>query len=654
MPALKKITGRSFAILVLCLSFVTLLHAQATRNLLTSATSLEQLSAMVDTGTGWVNFPAYTNRQKWYEISPVYKTLWVKEGEGLMNYQWQVVPASSYLEFVRTGNRDTMQEVYGQNTSALRKLVLAELVEGKGRFMPQIVNGVWALCEMTTWSLSAHLYMQKAGIGLPDVNDPIIDLGVGMTGAMLAWTHYFFKESFDKINPLISKRIEYEINRQILQPYYNRSDLWWMALGEKAGQVNNWNVWVNYNSLTCILLIEKDPQKKLAGIYKSMRSVDKFINYYKDDGGCEEGPAYWSHAGGMLFNYLELLMHCTRGSINKFDDPLVRNIGSYIYKAYINDRYYINYADAAAQLSPDAGLIYAYGKSTGDTLLKDFGSYLASQQNWKEQVPTGTVEAALENAFLAKEVLAGNSNKPLLKEFWLPGTQIMGARDKEGTTDGFYFSALGGHNGESHNHNDVGTCILFYNGQPVLIDVGSGTYTRQTFGPERYTIWTMQSAYHNVPLVNGIQQKEGASFAARNPVFRSDKTFAEFSLDIAGAYPSEAKLQSWIRKYRLERGKSFEIRDQYKLSENNGGNELHFITSNKVDKIKDGILRFTMENGKLDLAYNPSALTPVIESIKVEDKRLLQSWPSTLYRIVFKITSTKLSNETKLVFTSTK
>ena len=38
---------------------------------------------------------------------------------------------------------------------------------------------------------------------------------------------------------------------------------------------------------------------------------------------------------------------------------------------------------------------------------------------------------------------------------------------------------------------------------------GVGTYTRQTFSSERYTIWTMQSNYHNLPMINGVPQKYG-------------------------------------------------------------------------------------------------------------------------------------------------
>lgn len=625
-----------------------LMLAQSQRNMLAGTISVNQLASWLKQDKSWISFPAYEDRGGWEKIPAGYRKAWIADGEKMLNYKWQTVPASAYIEFVRTGNRDTMQNVNSQNTGALRKLVLAELAEGKGRFLNQIIDGSWSICEMTSWALSAHLPIQKAGAGLPDVNEPIIDLGVGITGAIIAWTHHFFKPSFDKVNPLIATRIAREIDRQVLQPYYARNDFWWMGLLRDDAMVNNWNVWCNFNALTCILLIEKDAGRRIENVYKSMRSVDKFINYYKDDGGCEEGPAYWSHAGGMLYNYLDLLQNATGGAINKFNDPLIRNIGSYIYKAWITDRFYINYADAGAKLNPDAGLIYRYGKATGDTIMTGFGSFLAVQQNWKQQLPSETIEATLTNALAADELLQAPARQPLLGEWWMPGTQIMAARDRAGSNAGFYFSALGGHNAESHNHNDVGTCILFYNGQPVLIDVGSETYTRQTFGPERYSIWTMQSAWHNLPLINNVQQKEGAAYKALNPLFTATKSTVAFSLDIAAAYPADAAVKKWERSYLLKRGQSFTITDNYELKEVTAATTLHLMTSQAVTLVKPGQLRFQLADQSLLLEYNPQLLEASIEPVTVKDKRLLQSWPATIYRIVFKITSTQTKGKVQL------
>lgn len=647
---MKKLLGTLFLLTIL-LQQQTI--AQAKRNLLTGSFSRQQLQPALVNDQSWIPFPAYSDRERWNALPQAMRTNIIAEGEQTLNYQWQLVPATAYLEYVRTGNRDTMQKISGRNSSALLRLVVAELVEGKGRFLDQIINGVWAHCEMTTWSLSAHLSAQRAGTGLPDVADPIIDLGVGNTSALLAWTHYFFKASFDKVNPLIAKRIEYEINRQVLQPYYTRNDFWWMALNKEGVMVNNWNVWVNYNTLLTILLMENDPQKRADGIYKSMRSVDQFINYYKDDGACEEGPAYWSHAGGMLYNYLHLLGAATKEKVNIFDHQLIKNIGTYICKAYITGDWWLNYADAQAKLHPDPQLIYAYGKAIKDEEMMSFGRFLANERKREDHPLWGAIDATLEYLFNYTGLKEGNAAAPVLPEFWLSQTQIMAAKDK--TADGgFYFSAIGGHNAESHNHNDVGTCILFYNNQPLLIDVGAGVYTRQTFGPERYTIWTMRSAYHNVPLINGTEQQPGRSFESRNAVYKTDAKAVSFSLDLAAAYPAEAKVKQWTRAYELRRGKSFSITDKYVLEENKGNNELHFMTSTPVQKVAEGLLRFTTDKGAVDMSYSPAALQPELEPIEVKDTRLLQSWPKTITRIILKIKNQQKSGSCQLIFAAAK
>ncbi len=218
-----------------------------------------------------------------------------------------------------------------------------------------------------------------------------------------------------------------------------------------------------------------------------------------------------------------------------------------------------------------------------------------------------------------------------------------------GTAKGFYFSALAGHNGESHNHNDVGSCVLFYNGQPLLIDVGSETYTRQTFGPERYSIWTMRSTYHNLPVINGEEQKDGQEYTSRNTSFTNTKSKAIFSTDIAAAYPASASVKKWLRTYQLKRQQSFAITDSYQLTTGNGKNELHFMTSASVNKIKDGTLQFISGDVKMKLAYDPALMDPIMEPITITDSRLLQSWPPVITRLVFKCKDNKLNGAYKIV-----
>ncbi|MDN5213383.1 heparinase II/III family protein [Fulvivirgaceae bacterium BMA12] len=608
--------------------------AQENRGLLQKYYKSSALDGWILPLNEWIKYPSYEDRQAWEKLSSEVRNAYIKKGEQYIDFSWPSIPASSYLDFVRTGSREVMQKPYGIRQKALESLVMAELMEGKGRFMDQIINGVWAYCEQTYWGLSAHLNRQQAGLGLPDANEQTIDLGAGKVGTDLAWIYYFFRKEFDKINPLINQRLKEEITDKILTPFYTRNDFWWM--GFNTGFVNNWNPWCNYNVLNCILLIEDEKKKQILGIRKVMRSVDEFINYYHDDGGCEEGPSYWGHAGGKLFDVLELLYQVSGGKITLYDDELVKNIGRYIHRAYIADPYFINFADAAGKIHTRPGVIYRYGKRINDAEMMGFGSFLADQYGWDEHYQfTGKIELALNNLFGLGDILNAEPKEPLSGHFWLPGTQIMGARDKPGSTDGFYFAAKGGYNAESHNHNDAGSFVLYYNGKPCIVDAGVGTYTKKTFSPRRYEIWTMQSEYHNLPLINGVGQQAGKAYKATDCRFSATAGQIDFSANIATAYPKDASVKSWIRSYQLKRGKSFKITDAYQLSSRNKETSINFLTSCKVDVTTPGKVKLEGEGFSLFLHYNASNVAVVDEPVEINDNRLKKSWPDGLTRLIF-------------------
>src|SRR5574340_1658993 len=160
-----------------------------------------------------------------------------------------------------------------------------------------------------------------------------------------------------------------------------------------------------------------------------------------------------------------------------------------------------------------AGLLFRYGQRIHDPKLMAMGQW--EYQRYRERgLLGGTLLRALPDIFETAGI-ATPAQPPYPRDVWLEGTQIMAAREKEGSDRGIYLAAKGGHNAESHNHSDVGSFLVYLDGQPVLVDAGVGTYTKQTFSSQRYEIWTMQSAYHNVPTVHGIQQGAGREFAAR-------------------------------------------------------------------------------------------------------------------------------------------
>jgi len=595
-------------------------------------------------GNNWILFPKYCDRAAWEKLPVSLREKYIRAGEKFLDFNWPALKASDCLDYNRKGDDSMYRNTLNQRQSALESLVMAELMEGEGRFTDQIINGVWLFCEQTFWGPPAALFLQKSGAKLPDVSDPTIELVTGNQGTTLAWTYYFFKSAFDQIDPLISKKLEKAIKEKILEPYYTRDNFFWQ--GFNLNFVNNWSPWCNYNILNCILLVENDPVKKLYGIRKVMRSLDQFINYYHDDGGCDEGPGYWENAGGKLFESLELLYRLSGGRISIFDKPLIRDMGNYICKVNIHDSYFVNFADATPENHPDPWLIYHYGKRTGDESMMEFGSYLVQADHRGEILFKGKIESVLNHLLGCDEIFNYKKSAPLFKEFWLPGTEIAGGRDKAGGTTGFYFAAKGGSNNESHNHNDVGSFILYFDGDPILVDPGIGKYTKKTFSKDRYQIWTMQSQYHNLPRINGHDQLNGwdyipqlnmhckTDYRAKNSTFSSNGSKVRFSTDISGAYPKEAGIINWVRSYELERGRKFMIYDNYRLGENSDSTSLNFISPCRVNILRPGFMQFIRQKTKLMMKYNPNQFKINIEEIAIDDTMLQKVWRSGLRRIV--------------------
>ncbi len=612
----------------------------APRNLLTGSFSEAALrSALLPPGA-WHPCPKSSEREAWLSLPQAVRTGYVETAEKLRGGEWSTPKASVFLDYVRDGNRTRFEEISFARRSRLAAFVLAECCQGRGRFLDDIADGVWTICEESFWGVPAHVGAQKRGSGLPDVGEPVVDLFAAETAMLLAWTDYLLAEKLDAVSPLIRERIRIEAGRRVLDPCLEREDFWWMGFGGRI--VNNWNPWICSNWLAAVLLLEDDQDRRGRAVYKAMRCLDNFLNPYPDDGGCDEGPGYWDRAGASLFDCLELLAGATGGAVNIFDRPLVREIGLYIARAYISGRWYINFADASAVLSPSASLIFRFGTAVGDGTLRGFGAFLARKQDLGKAEVRGSfgwLGRVLPTLFSLDEIAAETAREPLLRDSWMPGLQVMAARSQAGSPRGLYLAAQGGHNAESHNHNDVGNFIVYHDGEPVLIDVGVESYTAKTFSGMRYDIWTMQSAYHNLPTVNGVLQKDGQAFAARDVRYRSDERAAELSLDIAAAFPQEAGLKTWRRVLRLERGKRIVVADAYEMTETARALQWTFMTCRTPEIAAPGIIRLSSGPGSaagraVDLVFDPKAFESAVEPIEIKDGRLRSAWGERIYRIL--------------------
>ncbi len=555
---------------------------------------------------------------------------YVNNGKVYLQKPWTPIPPSVFQEYSVNGNRSNYEKRSFELRKQLACMAMAEIMQDSGLFLNDIIRGLHYFKQETWWGVPAH-YPKP----LPDPDIQEVDLFNAETANLLAWTCYMLEDRIKTKDRRICQDIRNEIKRRILIParttdYYWKRHSW------------NHNTWTCANWLSCILFCEENRQQQLDDICQVLTCLDVFIDGYPDDGGCDEGPNYWDRATGSLFECMQLLSLASYGQVSLPMTDKIKHMASYIYNMYIGNGYYVNFSDCNSSIIPNINILYPLALAINDRTMMRYAVFIAQENEyighpWKLFNQSGVSPALSREVCFLRHLSAFQKEKAeeaLIAYSFLPETEVFTARSIPGSTSGFYVAAKGGHNGENHNHNDVGNFVVYHNAEPILIDIGAGTYTSQTFSQKRYELFNCRSAYHNIPIINGYEQHEGIHYKARNVIFSHQQEKSTFRLDLSGAYPPEAGVRKWERTLYLDKADGVIITEEYKLTRYLQPTEIILICCGKA--LKNGSHEIIIDNGKSQgrLTFDARQLSAHIEKIDHHDPVILNSWKSKdLYRI---------------------
>jgi hypothetical protein len=472
------------------------------------------------------------------------------QADVFLNESLLALPFSLYRLFDETGDRLAFEAPYFERRRRLVSLALAAWLWQTDEYLRGLEDAMWAICDEYAWALPAHLSGSSLEARASHAHRTTLDLFACETAFALAEIRSLLA---DALSPAVSERARRECEERVIAPFIARkSPLPWEEMR------NNWCAVCAGSVGAAALYLIEDDERLSAVIERVLPSLDKFMESFPDDGACLEGIGYWTYGVGFFLSFSELLRESTDGIIDLSANGKFKRVAAFQSKAYLNDSLAVSFADGEPGERYRIGLTALLSRSFPGSRLppKARAAGFVDDRNGRfclclRDLVWGSRRGGDEE---------GARSEPTEKASWFSESQWL-IRPARGLGRAA-FAAKGGHNGEPHNHNDIGSFQFVLGPLQLLADLGRGEYTRDYFGDKRYDSFCASSFGHRLPIIDGAGQAAGEGRRGRDVVFIEKGEEYALSMDIAAAYGLPG-LASLIRRFEYDGGETLSLSDEY-------------------------------------------------------------------------------------------
>lgn len=503
-----------------------------------------------------------SNRKVWEEIAkaPAFKNV-VKEAE---NFQKESIPlpteedymayyesqADSYADI----NRDYERKFY-QRRDRLFRLVLAECFENKGRFLTDIEEVIYVICNETVWTIPWDDHEAKKFLG----ENRSIDHQIARTAWNLATADYWLGR---KLSPDTRELLRGTIAMRVL------------SIFEEAILTDNYGLigWANdagHRNADChaavvgtALALIDSPGYRAQYIAAAEYNVEKFLKIFTKDGYFSDGVWAWNEGYGSFILLAEMMYQATDGRIDMFKRPNIKETALYGPRMEITPGVYESFGDRwrgdRPNIFPTAFISKRF--QMGLTEYENRAPFFGIGPGHLYQIGvycfpnSATEEKGLPGAVLKPPVETFRS------EFPLNGVMILRSGKKDPGELGVQLK--GGNNDERNNHSDVGNYVVAIGGAKPLIDIGGRHNRRGLVIKDRMQSNFINSFGHSVPRINEQLQKNGKGTTALllTRDYSDEKDLLKFDLSPAYEWAEPKDLKELTRTFVFDRsGKDSQV-----------------------------------------------------------------------------------------------
>ena len=385
-----------------------------------------------------------------------------REAKALQEEKMPEPTEDLFAVYENTGNRLIYEDVYFRRRKFLAVFGLKAILDRQEEDILKLEEILRDICSEECWALPAHVNRRT------DKDWRIfVDLFSAETAQTLSEITALLE---DVLSEGTVDTVRREVMRRVLVPFSATK----APYSHWEYGASNWCAVCGGSVGSAAMYIMKDRPEELAAILDRICYAleNHYLKSFAEDGACLEGLGYFTYGMTYFAGFAQQLYEYTAGKRNLFQNEKLARIAAFQAKCYFRSGKTVSFADGVADDTfrvgftcllamkyPGAG-IPAMERAAGlndDNCYRFMGLYrnLIWTKEYMDFLSREEADSAAEGEAGAAGAEAGKgfAAEAAIGRIVLQDAQWIICQSRNGAG----MAAKGGHNGEPHNHNDVGS-----------------------------------------------------------------------------------------------------------------------------------------------------------------------------------------------------